>query len=92
METFGQSPKPANGVYIPEPVDPDEKDIAGMRVVKNTEVSLIRQLIHLDSQDKILSVLGSMIRWMRVGKFTGHIHIQMNQGGVKKIETEQEVK
>lgn len=63
-----------------------------MQVVKRTEIGVVRQLIHLVSQDKFIPVISGMVEWMRTGKFTGHIHIQMNQGGIKKIETEQETK
>ena len=91
METLGQTPKPVNGSAPIEEVS-DEIDIEGMQVVKKTEIGVVRQLIHLVSQDRFIPVIGGMIEWMRIGKFTGHIHIQLNQGGVKKIETEQETK
>ena len=90
METSDLSPRPVNGALPVE--EPDEIDIEGAHVVKRTEIGVIRQIIQLASQDKFLPVLGAMIGWMRMGKFTGHIHIQVNQGGVKKIETEQETK
>jgi len=90
VETSGLQSRPVNG-SLPIEIS-DEIDIEGAQVVKRTEMGIVRQIIHLASQDKFLSVIGSMIEWMRTGKFTGHIHIQINQGGVKKIETEQETK
>lgn len=64
----------------------------GIQIVKTTNVSLVKQVVHLQTQECFIPVIDRMVRLMRVGKFTGHIHIQMNQGGVKRIETEQETK
>jgi hypothetical protein len=70
---------------------PDLED-PEIEIVKSTTVSLFRQIIHLAAQDRFIPTLERMVRLMRLGKFTGHIRIQFNQGGVKKIETEEEIK
>ncbi len=70
----------------------DEIDIDGMTIVKRSEINVVRQMIRLDAPDMFIVVLTKMWGWMRIGKFTGKIYITMNQGGVQKIETEQDVK
>lgn len=70
---------------------PDLED-PQVEIIKSTTVSLFRQIIHLTAQDRFIPTLDRMVQLMRRGKFTGHIRIQFNQGGVKKIETEEEIK
>lgn len=61
-----------------------------IRVVKFTE--LTRQTIRLDTQESAAATIEKMLRLMRVGKFTGHIRITVNQGGIRSIDTEQETR
>lgn len=72
-----------------EPMDLEDD---GIEIVKTQDINLFRQTIHLASQENFIPTLTRMENVMRPGKFTGRTVIHWNQGGVKKIDTEQERK
>ena len=81
---------------------PTDFEDEGIRIAQSAEVKLFRQRIQLQEDEqslpaeerhkRFLGRIDRMFKLMRLGKFTGHIKIHLVQGGVKKIETEQETK
>jgi hypothetical protein len=92
METSDQSTKPASLVNGALDEFADEIDITGMNVVKREEIGIVRQVIQLTSQDRLIPVIVAMLKWMVTGKYTGHLKLHMVKGGLKRIETEQDTK
>lgn len=81
---------------------PADFEDEGVRVAQSAEVTLFRQRLQLihdeqslppeERHQRFLARVDRMFRLMRLGKFTGFIAIHLVQGGIKKIETEQEMK
>jgi hypothetical protein len=60
-----------------------------VEVIKTETVTTLRQTIHVPDQIGVPRVLEAMWAVMRKGKFTGHFTVNINQGGVRGIVTEQ---
>jgi hypothetical protein len=58
-------------------------------VVRSEQFGTFRQVIRPKSQDQIAALLQLLHKVLRLNKFTGHITMHLNQGGVREIVTEQ---
>jgi hypothetical protein len=58
-------------------------------VIKQEEITLLRQHIHVSDQESVPEILGVMARMLRGGRATASIEVKFNQGGCKTILTEQ---
>jgi hypothetical protein len=92
MTTAPESPQPVGLISGALDEFADEIYIAGMNVVKREEIGIVRQIIQLTSQDRLIPVIVAMLKWMVTGKYTGHLKLHMVKGGLKRIETEQDTK
>jgi hypothetical protein len=64
-------------------------DATDIPVVKSEQFGTYRQVIRPTSQDQISALLTALHKILRLKKFTGHITMFLNQGGVREIVTEQ---
>lgn len=58
-------------------------------VVKTEQFATFRQVIRPKVQSEVHILIVSILRHLRLGRFTGRMTIEVNQGGVREIVTEQ---
>lgn len=60
-------------------------------VAKTETITTLRQTIRPPDQNGIPRLLEALWAIMRRGKFTGHVTLHLNQGGVRDIVTEERI-
>ena len=71
---------------------PKDTISGAVKVFRTEDVTLYRQHVLIEWQDKAPEVIAELIRTMQIGKATGKVHIVLNQGGVRHVESEQVTK
>lgn len=70
---------------------PNDLHIENFPVTKSETVEIFRQTIRPPDQIGIPRLLEALWSVLRRGRFTGHVTVHLNQGGVRDIVTEQKL-
>lgn len=68
---------------------PNDLQAENIPVVKSETVKTFRQTIRPPEQIGVPRLLEALWAVLRRGRFTGHVTVHLNQGGVRDIVTEQ---